>query len=154
MLPKKNIILVAAFFVPVLCCLIGVGAFVLVVTPQAEPGPPELGPNDVEALQQKVNELRTELESINKLLAKLELARKIDTLESSVANLLGEVSGLGEKLAIIETVIQDLNSSDDERQKRRDIQQAKHRLQACVPQFCLNQLAHAKAHPPHWNERG
>jgi len=46
MLPKGNILLVGAFALPVLCCLIGAGAFVLLVTPPAA-GVQGPNPNEV-----------------------------------------------------------------------------------------------------------
>jgi len=162
MLPKKNMLLGVAFAIPVLCSLIGAGAFVLLVTPPAEAGP---DPNEVDAVQQKVDELRAELERTSELLAELKEEQKcvaleqkvkdlLDELESSTADLLREVSGLGEEVTIIENVIQDLDSSDGERQKQRDHQQATRRMQAYAPESHMNRPAHTGVHSPDRNERG
>jgi len=165
MLPKNNAIIGIAFAIPVLCSLIGAGAFVLLVTPVPEEGLPGPDPNEVDAVQQKVDELRAELERTNKLLAEFKEEQKrvvleqkvkelLDELESSTAELLREVSGLGEEVVIIENVIQDLDSSDGERQKQRDFQQATGRLQAYAPESHLNRPAHTGMHSPDRDERG
>ena len=165
MLPKKNMLLGVAFAIPVLCSLIGAGAFVLLVTPVPEEGLPGPDPNEVDAVQQKVDELRAELERTSELLAELKEEQKcvaleqkvkdlLDELESSTADLLREVSGLGEEVTIIENVIQDLDSSDGERQKQRDHQQATRRMQAYAPESHMNRPAHTGVHSPDRNERG
>ncbi|UCE48772.1 MAG: hypothetical protein JSW47_01225 [Phycisphaerales bacterium] len=164
MLPKGNILLVGAFALPVLCCLIGAGAFVLLVTPPAA-GVQGPNPNEVKTLQQKVNELRAELKRVDEVLMGLKeeqtrvaLEQKVkellDKLESSTAELLREVTGLSQEVIIIEGVIQDLGSSDGERQKRRDPQKAVGRLQASALQSCLNPTAHTDMPPQDRNERG
>ncbi len=152
MLPKKNMILGVAFAIPVLCSLIGAGAFVLLVTPVPVPGPDD--PNEVETLQQKVNELRAELENSSRLLAQLELTQKVDALESSTANLLGKLSGVGEELAVIEAAIRNLDPSGDEEKTQHADQKLVRSVPADVPQFRLNRLTYTGAHTPHWSKRG
>lgn len=166
MVPKKNMILGVAFAIPLLCSLIGAGAFVLLVTPVAEEGLPGPSPNKkVEALQEEIKGLRAELQRINKLFAQLEeeqervaMAQKVkelvDALESSTANLLGKLSGVGEELTVIEATIRSLDSSVDEEKTQRGKQKLVRSVPTCVPEFCLNRLAHTRAHLPHRNERG
>jgi len=130
-LPKKNILMVAAFVVPVLCCLIGVGAFVLLTSP---PPTDHNGPKPPDDLKAKIIELKDKLAELNRMIETLqeklqkeqlrvELAQRIDQLinhlEATTYDLLGQIPDVAEQLAMIQAGIRDMDTSDLKEQQNR-----------------------------------
>lgn len=143
MLPKKNIVLVAAFGIPMLCCLIGAGAFVLLVTPVAEHGDPNT-PDPIEALQANLEDLKAKLAKLNQRIKglhdqvqkeqqRVELAQRIndlmDHLESSTTGLLRELSAIAEELSVIQAGFRSLVSSGSQVERSRDADKGLRSLQ-------------------------
>ena len=134
MLPKKNTILVAAFGIPVLCCLIGVGAFILLITPVVEFEDPNT-PDQIEPLQANLEDLKAKLAELNQRVKELhgqiqeeqqriELAQKInelmDHLESSTTGLLRELSAIAEELSVIQAGLRSPVSSNWQIERSHD----------------------------------
>jgi hypothetical protein len=124
MLTSRNMIVMGAFLLPVLCCLIGIGAFVLATTPVSDPTP--IDPNQPQTPQVSIEELRAQLARLNEGIASLHarlgkeeeraaLAQKvkelIDKLESDTTGAAEGLSGLAKEIAAIEMVLQEINSS-------------------------------------------
>jgi hypothetical protein len=130
MLPQKNVLMVGAFALPVVCCLIGIGAFVLLFATSGQGGGPD--PN----LLEKLKSLATDEARLDEHLASLRLrlqetekgqesqkvlAQQVQELvgqvETGTANLLNEVSRLTEKFTQTETVIQTLETPPTKKQE-------------------------------------
>ena len=127
MLHKKGIFLTAAFAVPVLCCLIGIGAFVLLTTSMAPPKmPPE--PNITQQIKIQENLTKTlndKLALIKERISQLhdelknkdvyaQTAQKIKemTLGSAALNLQEDLPLLYQKLAEMQRSAQELDVLD------------------------------------------
>jgi len=136
MLPKKNVMLMIAFAIPVLCCLIGIGALILLTSSLDGIGDPNSPETPAETLQDKLPELRQRLvevdqkiEDLEELLKneqpRLELALEIDKLihlmKSSAEGLLGNLSGVNAQLAVVQARLSELESSSSEPAKERMI---------------------------------
>jgi len=132
MLPKKNVILMIAFAIPVLCCLIGIGALIL-LTSSFDPNSSEI---PAENLEDKLPELRERLAKVDQKIEeleaqvkngqqRLELALEIDKLihlmKSSAEGLLGDLSSVNAQLAAVQARISELGSSSSELDKERMI---------------------------------
>jgi hypothetical protein len=137
MLPKKNMIVMVAFLLPVLCCLIGIGAFVLATTPISDHTPPD--PNQSQTPQVSIEELRAQLARLNEEIASLharlgkedergDLAQRvkelIDKLESDTTGAAEGLSGLAKEITVIEMVLQKVNSSQSGAEGPGDVQSA------------------------------
>jgi len=138
MLPKKNMIVMVAFLLPVLCCLIGIGAFVLATTSVSDPNPTG-DPNQPQTAPTSAEELRAQLakldERITALRAQLgqederqSLAQKIrelmDRLEADTTGATDALSSLATEIAAADTILQKINSSRNNGQGRSGSQPA------------------------------
>ena len=126
MLPKKNILLMASFVIAVLCCLIGVGAFILLISSPQKIAELNGGkqPDDLKA---KIAEEKEKIANLNKMIEMLqeklqkeqhrtELAQRIDQLinllEATTDGLLEQLPNVTEQLTIIQAGICELYQSE------------------------------------------
>ena len=136
MLPKKNVILMIAFAIPVLCCLIGIGALILLTSSFDGIGDPNSPEIPAENLEDKLPELRERLAKVDQKIEeleallkdgqkRLELALEIDKLinlmKSSAKGLLSDLSSVNAQLAVVQTRLSELESSSSEPGKERMI---------------------------------
>jgi hypothetical protein len=119
MLPKKNMIVVAAFLIPVLCCLIGVGAFVLATTSISDPNEPATPQVSVEELRaesarlmEQIASLRAQIEQESERAALTQkISELIERLESGATGATRELSGLAEEIVAARALLQQVASS-------------------------------------------
>jgi hypothetical protein len=136
MLPKKNVMLMIAFAIPVLCCLIGIGALILLTSSFdgiGDPNNPETPAKNLEdklpGLRERLAKVDQKIEELEVLLKdeqqQLELALEIDKLihlmKSSAEGLLGDLSSVNAQLAVVQTRLRELESSSSELGKERTI---------------------------------
>jgi hypothetical protein len=129
MLPRKNVILMIAFAIPVLCCLIGIGALILLTSSFDGIGDSTSPEIPVENLEDKLPELREKLAKVDQKIKelealledgqqRLELALEIDKLinlmKSSAKGLLSDLSSVNAQLAVVQARLSELESSSSE----------------------------------------
>lgn len=129
MLHKKGIFLTAAFAVPVLCCLIGIGAFVLLTTSMAQhkmPSDPnitqqiKIQENITKTLNDKLAQIKEQICQLHDELkheeVRVQIAQKIkemiDSLGSAALNLQENLPFLRQKLAEMQRSAQKLDVLD------------------------------------------
>lgn len=116
---EKSTLIIAAFAVPVLCCLIGIGAFVLLTIPPTQPpGKSYSGTiekikeqeNIAKALKDRLNQVNEQIrqlyDKLQKEKTRAEVTRKVKEtiahLESFASNLKKELLSLHKKLAEVQ----------------------------------------------------
>ena len=82
---RQSVLLAGAFALPVLCCLIGAGAFVLLVTPPAE----AQEPNDIPSADSEVSQ-----ETLDEIVARTEALRDQIEQQEERSRLLREIEKL------------------------------------------------------------
>ena len=154
MLHKKGIFMTAAFAVPVLCCLIGIGAFVLLTTSMARPKLP-LDTDMAQRIKEQENNDELKHEEVCAQVAQ-KIKEMIDTLGSAALNLQEDIPFLRRKLAEMQKSAQELDLLDTEinntNYSEEDIQKSSENSRQ--QQVRLFNLANTNRNPAHREQEG